>query len=372
MRFRLLLSLAALHFCASQCYAQIELISNRPGWAAHARGLYVFHSGVSDDPAFGVLTGPTVDRSAGNAPPTVNGVNVIQGTSHDLDAKQATIDGPGLRLSVLNQNRGGWFGGAIYEGILIHGYRQIGGATDIDNIHANFINRTLADNNALNDDFDSGLVDFASDHIDLNKQSLEILFGRKVPVTTRVTAFWKIGLRGTYTDMKRNVFYRNIETLVLPGPIFIPNADVDTANINFQSEMWGIGPVFGAGAIWGIGDYWTLSGEASLGGSYTYFDLKRNESNFNQTLQRHAFSNIKTDSTGFVPTMEMSFELTGRILDNCHVAIGYTASASLGGARRISIPGWDDVDDETPAYIVENDDIITHGVYISACLLTGR
>ena len=53
---------------------------------------------------------------------------------------------------------------------------------------------------------------------------------------------------------------------------------------------------------------------------------------------------------------------------NCSCAIGYTASAWIGGSRSISIPGWDDVDDETQAYTVEKDDIISHGVYVRVSL----
>ena len=147
---------------------------------------------------------------------------------------------------------------------------------------------------------------------------------------------------------------------------FVP--DMDTANVDLSSKMLGLGPVVGAGGTWRIGQCLSLSGDVSLAAVYADFDVSRTERNFNQTLNRTVFSNIKVDSTGIVPMLNCSFELDAQLTSNCSCAIGYTASAWIGGSRSISIPGWDDVDDETQAYTVEKDDIISHGVYVRVSL----
>lgn len=358
---------SALYDYSPESVWQPEPFAHQEGWIADVRAIYIFRSEISHDPAFGALTGPIISRSAGLAPsPTV------QGTSHNLSSEAATLDGPGIRVSLLKQNGDGWFSGAIFEGIFIHGETRAGGTTDIDNIHANLVNRTLADNNALNDDFDSGLVDFASEDLHLDQETLDFVFGKKIQATDQITAFWNFGLRGAYFDLGREVLYRNIEPLVLPGPIVVPDADMDTANIDFSSKMLGLGPVIGAGATWNYGQYFSLSGDVSLAAVYADFDLRRNESNFNQTLNRTAFSDIKVDSSGVVPMMNCSFELSAQLNSNCSCAVGYSASLWAGGSRSISMPGWDDVDDETQAYTVEKNDIFSQGVYFRLCFVSGR
>jgi hypothetical protein len=369
MRLCILLSFVAMQLAASQCYAQLELFTNQSGWTADARSIYVFHSEIGQDPAFGELTGPINARSAG-LPPDPN----ILGASHNLSADQTALYGPGLRVSLLNQNCDGWYCGAIYEGIFIDGYMQAGVQSDSflvddrDNIHANLVNRTLADNNALNDDFDSGLVDFASERVELDKQAIDLVFGRKLTVTRQATAFWKFGLRGTWTGVKRNVYYYNLERIVDGGGFA---ADADTANIDFSSKMLGLGPVFGSGGTWRFGDILSLSGDISLAAVYGDFTLKRNERNYNESLDRVAYSNIKVDSSGFVPMMDCSLELSARLSRRCTCAVGYTVAASLGGARSISIPGWDDIDEETAPYTIKRDDIVSHGIYLRVCYLFG-
>ncbi|MBT6157411.1 MAG: hypothetical protein HOL01_09630 [Planctomycetaceae bacterium] len=340
--------------------------SGQTGWVADVRAIYIFQSEIGHAPAFGQLTGPTIDRSAGNAPPAG-----VQGSSHNLSAEPVSLNGPGFRFSLLNQNSDGWFRGVVYEGIFINGKTRAGGATDIDNIHANLHSRTLADNNALNDDFDSGLVDFASDDVTLDQQIVDIIFGKKSQVSDRTTTFWNVGVRVASSDMKREVLYRNVEDLVLPGPIVVPDADTDTANVDFNSEMLGLGPVLGAGGTWKFGRSLALSGDVSLAAVYSNFDLRRNERNFNQSLSRTAFSDITMESSGVVPMMQCSFELSYQMASDWNCAIGYNASLLVGGARSIAIPGWDDVDDETSPYVVEENDIFSHGVYLRVSYFLG-
>lgn len=118
--------------------------------------------------------------------------------------------------------------------------------TDTDNIHANLLNRSLADNNGLLPSFDGGQVDYARDEIDLEKYSLDAVFGKRLRVSDSVTASWKVGVRAAYSDLDRNVFYQNNETPYLGGP-FVLTMLSDTANIDFSSRMYGAGPTLGGG-----------------------------------------------------------------------------------------------------------------------------
>ena len=122
--------------------------------------------------------------------------------------------------------------------------------------------------------------------------------------------------------------------------------------------------MIGGGASFTLGRGFTIDGEASLAGAAAYYDLKRHESNFNDSLSRYAFSNIDVDTYGFVPMGDASIDITKRWGDKYYVGVGYAVSAWLGASRSISSPGWDDVDDETQSYTIESDDLLTQGIYV--------
>jgi hypothetical protein len=360
------------------------------GWKSDVRAIYLFNSKTGADPAMGNLSGPIIARNAGMPPDPA-----IQGTSHNLSSDTPDLDGGGVRVSLLKQRGNGWFSALGYEGHFVDGSMQRGHrapasgirvtdpasnlvpggaallATDTDAVHANLVNRTLADNNALNDDFDSGLVDYARDTIDINKHNVDFALGKKVPVSSRLNAFWKTGVRLAHVDAERDVLYENSEpNLFIAGGGTV--TDSDWAEIAFKSDMWGAGPMVGFGGELKLGRGITIASEASLSGAVAYYDLKRNETNFNSSLQREAFSNISADTYGFVPMVDASIDITKTWNDRYFLGFGYTVSAWLGGARSISIPGWDDVDDETTPFTIESDDLITQGIYVRAGVKFGH
>jgi hypothetical protein len=265
------------------------------------------------------------------------------------------MDGGGLRVSLYKQNNNGWFVGGGYEGHFVDGDTSRGQrGVDLDNIHANLVNRSLADNNALNGNFDDGRVDYATDDFDIDKHTADLIIGKNIPISSRSMAYWKLGLRAAYSDADRDVFYENTEAA----------ADTDFARINFNSQMWGLGPMVGAGATFEFGQGFAISGGTSISGVYSKYDLTRNESNFNQSLARTATANFDVDTYGMVPIIDGSIDITKTWNNNFYVGLGYMASSWLGGSRSLSIPGWDDIDASTSPYTIEKDDIFVHGVYL--------
>lgn len=76
-----------------------------------------------------------------------------------------------------------------------------------------------------------------------------------------------------------------------------------------------------------LGSDWVLSGDTSISGVYAKFDLKRNERNYNSSLQRNAYSNIKVSSNGIVPMVDASLDISKNWNDNLVFGAGYTVSS---------------------------------------------
>jgi hypothetical protein len=325
------------------------------GWTADVRIIYLPGGETGATPAAGLLGGPLV---SGAVPANT------QPDSHNVFSDTPNMDGGGVRLALLNQNGAGWFAGAIYEGHAVSETDRVGQRTmDIDNVNGNLISRSLADDNGLNGLFDDGIVDFVEEQIHVNKHTADLVVGKKIPISTRAMASWKVGARVATSDVERNVFYENVEAPVMG---MIP--DVDSARVRFDSEMWGVGPLVGAGLSYDLGRGFTISGDAAVSGVYAEYDLARDERNLNQSGPTLAFANIRADTHGVVPMVDASIDITKTWENDFYLGIGYMASAWLGGARSINVPGWDDIDDETSAYTIERDDIVVHGVYARAGL----
>jgi len=325
--------------------AQLEdKLTPKTGWFGKLEALYFFDGEAAVDPAFGEL-----GSAPGPSP-----------SSNSISSDAPTVDGKGLRLSAGKFLADRWFYGAGFETHLITGGESKGQvSTDADNVHANLVNRNLADNNTLNGSFDDGVVDYARDRIDLDDYCVDLVVGRRMYFREGFSGFWKAGLRGAYSEMDRDVDYVNFETS--------PSDNTDWARIDFDSEMYGAGPLIGAGASLDLGKGYVLSGEASVAAVYSQFDLERDEVNYNQTLNRRAYMDIKTDTSALVPMLGLSVEVSKAWKDNLSFALGYSLSAWKDGSRQINIHGWDDIDEDTSPYTIDSEDIILHGLYLSAC-----
>lgn len=338
-----------LTVCASALFASQQARAEPqgpPGMSVDVRGYYL-QGNFGGDPAFSRLSFQT-------------GAN-LDPNSYAINMGNPDLEGGGVRAEVKAPFGGSWFSAFAYTGFFIDESASIGGTNaDNDNVFANLVDRTLADDASLNGDFDEGKVDFASDRISIDQHIADLTVGQQSSRGGSLAAFWKLGLRFATTDLERDVLYRNLEGA----------NDLDTARIGLRSDMWGVGPTVGAGVSVEILNGLKLSGEASASALYSKFDLSRRDAYTNASQNDTEIRQIEIDSHHVIPVVDASIGLSQRF-GRFELGVGYTVSAWLGGARSISVRGWDDVDDETSPYRVTRDDIITHGIYANGRLAFG-
>lgn len=303
---------------------------------------YYLTTGYGGHPAFGELD--EIDGSG------------IDDDSHALDLKDTGLHGYGVRAALRKNLSGGWFAGAAYTGFFTDGGSSLGNdGSDTDDVHANLLDRSLADDAGLNGDFDDGIVDYASEDITLHQHFGDLVLGRERLHAGGHRTFWQGGVRLARTDLERDVEYRNNEG----------GSDLDTAEIDFKSEMRGIGPTLGAGMEMMVMPGLTLSASASASVLYADYDLSRRDAYFNETANDLEIRDISADHRDFVPVIDASVGVT-RQWGAMELSLGYTVSAWLGGAKSITTNGWDDIDGDTTPYTIDSDNLITHGLFAKA------
>ncbi len=263
------------------------------------------------------------------------------------------MDGGGLRVSVRRLFGPFWFADAQYTGFFTNDGSSSGSITvDRDNVHANLLDRSLA-NIILNNDFDDGRADFASESIKLKQNFGDLVVGKRMKGNSYFSGFWQAGARIANTDLDRDILYQNLEGVT-----------VNSAQINFGSQMWGAGPTVGGGLTAILTPGLALTGSASASALYGDFDLSRNDTYIKQGGLT-GIREVSLSTWEIVPVFDAALELSAQ-LGPFRASLGYTVSAWLGGARSVTVAGWDDVDGQTSPYIVKSNDIITHGVYLRA------
>lgn len=321
---------------------------SKSGWVGKFRWIHFFDGETGVDPAFGRLSD----------------VPLFPPRSNNISSSAPSVDGDGIRLSAAKFNTDHWFYGADFEAHRVSYGQSIGQPlADANNVHANLLNRSLADSTGLNRNVDDGVVDYARDKIELDQYSVDLVFGRRIHFKQGFSGFWKAGLRGASSDMERGVDYLNYER----PPMAPPPGGTDWVRIDFENEMYGAGPLIGAGASLNLPKGFVLSGETCVSAVYSQFKLDRDELHYSRSLDRFGYMNIDTDTSGLVPMLDVSVEVSKALRENLSFAVGYSLSAWKDGSRTISIYGWDDIDDATPPYTVDSGDIILHGLYASAC-----
>jgi len=198
-------------------------------------------------------------------------------------------------------------------------------------------------------------VDFASEHVSLDQQFGDLVLGQRLGGGGGFSSgFWEAGVRIANTELDRDVLYQNLE-----------GASVDTAQIAFGSQMWGVGPTVGAGLTAVLTPGVTLSGSGSASALYADFDLSRSDTYVDTSAGTTGIRQVSLGTRQIVPVFDASLELSTQ-LGPVRASLGYTVSAWLGGARSIATAGGDDVDGTTAPYTINSDDLITHGVYARA------
>jgi len=347
------LNIALATICAFNCAHASNIISNDNDWTLDVKGIYLFNSSVNTIPAMGIITGP----SGTNTPPP--GINL---NSNDIHQNRLDLNGWGIDLNILKSLTNNWFSGIDYQGHFVDDRNTLGNRnTGSRSVHANLLNRSLADSNNLNQSFISGIADYASDSIDVNRHSLDFIIGKQLPAHPRVNVMWKAGLRGAYSKVDRKVQYQYNQT----SPVDENNiTGIDTAKIHLDTKMLGVGPILGAGTNIAFGNDFFININGLLAGTLSYFKDYRLESNFNSNTQTTAYANVWNNSYGAVAMAEFNIDLTKNFNQDWAFGTGYIASSWLGAAHIISQAGWDDVHDITTSYHTKHDDILTQGVYI--------
>jgi len=221
-------------------------------------------------------------------------------------------------------------------------------------VHASLLDRSLA-NNILNFDFDDGKADAATEDITLRQQFGDLVLGQRLGAGGGFSSgFWEAGMRVANTDLDRDILYQNLE-----------GADVDTAQIAFGSQMWGVGPTVGAGLTTLLVPGVTLSGSASASALYADFDLSRSDTYVDTSAGTTGIRQVSLGTRQIVPVFDAALELSTQ-LGPVRASLGYMVSAWLGGARSIATAGGDDVDGTTAPYNIKSEDLITHGVHARA------
>lgn len=282
-------------------------------------------------------------------------INSVPGFNPDSVSTPLSLtdpEGGGVRVSARRTFGSSWFAGAAYTGFFTEENSNIGNAAiDGDGVFANLIDRTLADNAGLSENLDDGIADFASDTINLEQHFADLVLGQRSNGSGPLSGFWHAGLRVANTEVDRDVLYQNQE----------PAAGLDSAQIDFKSDMWGVGPTVGGGVTLSLPQGFALATSASASALYADFDVSRRDSYFNPRRGRTEIREVLLNTQDVVPVVDASVELK-KSFGKVFASVGYTVSAWLGGARSIAVDGWDDIEDDTSAYVVESNNVIIHGV----------
>ncbi len=215
------------------------------------------------------------------------------------------------------------------------GSRSLGNPlVDTDSVFANLIDRSLSDSANLNGDFDGGVVDAASEKIDLCLHVADFDY-RKTECYCNLKVTYVGGLRFSYIDQDQSILYSNTE-----------GANTDTYNISIKTNMWGVGPQAGSEIYYPIcSDKFSLYGRGTLSLLLGCFDLSRRDEAFNDPndIEIRCYEH---DYYIMVPVLELGVGFNYQWC-NWSLRFGYEFLNWFNTYQHIDFPGWDDIDDET-------------------------
>lgn len=269
----------------------------------------------------------------------------------------------GFRVGLRYVAPSAWDVGAEYTYFRTNGASQFGSiGDDLDNVHANVLDRNLADNIVLNGVFDDGLVDFASERIDLQYDVVDIHIGKSLGLAPGFVTRPFAGVRLAWIEQQSDVRYQNLEPLVLGGPPI----DLDTADIHRSVAMDAGGLRIGNESYWSP---WrgslSLFSRVALSMLYAEFSATRIDDYFNESL---ALRGINRYSSGFhsvVPVLELA---AGARYDRGPFFLqgGYEFANWFNLNQQVEVIGWDDIDAQTSVYGFDGGDLSFDGWFIRA------
>ncbi len=271
--------------------------------------------------------------------------------TYDLDYNSLDdISGVGINIGARRRTASGGFFDVSYTGVFTDSKTHTGDATvDTNTVYTSLLDRSLA-NAVLNNNFDDGKADAARDSVKIRQNYADLIVQAESSMASWMDGSLHFGVRVASVGIDRDVLYQNLN-----------GATSQSADIDLNSNMIGLGPVVGAGASLKLGENGlVLKGTASAALLASYYDLSRTD--VYKSGVTTGTRNIDINSYGLVPMFEGSLEL-GKTVGNFHAGIGVTVSAALDAGRTIITSGNDDVDGNTSPYSTEGNDIIDAGVF---------
>jgi hypothetical protein len=230
-------------------------------------------------------------------------------------------------------------------------------ANDVDLTHANLLDRSLVDEASLNGLFDDGIVDAASQSISIDYDVYDIWMGTEYKTCDYLALKPFIGFRYADISQSETVLYTNTE----PGEIA---PDTDTYDLTRTTDLKGYGLRGGLAAesnLCGLG-FFARSAVSLL---YTEFDTLRTDAAFNQSAGDVEIRSWANNFNTVTPVLEVAAGVSFSY-HNFTLAGGYEFTHWFNIQEHADVPGWDDVDEETPNYRPDRGDISFDGFFIRA------
>ena len=225
---------------------------------------------------------------------------------------------------------------------------------DADLVLANRLDRNLA-NSILDQSFDDGEADFASQRIRLNLNIYDIEIRRRLRLNSqRFGAHFMGGFRFAEIDQASQIIYQNLESGILL------RADTDET-----MDMCAAGLMFGGDVEYQMGWHTSIFARGAVSLLYANFDVSRLDV---QTSATEAGVRSISDSfQSFVPVLELNVGVRwqrGRF----HAAAGYNVAHWFDMVQGLDAINQDDVDGATNSYRVERSGLSFDGFFAEAGL----
>lgn len=267
----------------------------------------------------------------------------------------------GYRVAVGRRNSEQWDMMFRYTNFSTFGGKAVGASpvtVDTDDVYANLIDRSLADEQIDNGDFDDGLCEFASESIDLRYDTYDLEFGKQF-TTTNISARGFGGFRFGEISQSAYTAYVNLE-----------GDDLDTYTLESNTDMHAWGFRAGGELNHCLGNSGiSLFGRGAFSMMLAEFDVRRKDVAFDADRDPNGDLEIRQyrhDYYSVVPVAELAAGLLYE-RGSWSIKAGYEFSNWFNLYQHLNMVGWDDVDgDDTVPVSIDRGDLSFDGWFVDA------
>jgi hypothetical protein len=285
----------------------------------------------------------------------------IDTDSYSLELEENTYDlESGYRVTLGWVTESGCDIQASYTYFHTDGARSLGSvAVDSDSIFAARIDAVLADNAALNEQFDENRVDFASESRGVDYDVLDVELGQYLSTFYYCMLRVFCGVRGANVDEHSFVVYTNGNGA----------GDDDLYLIDSSVRMDAVGFRCGTHAHWAVGDTGLrIVGKAALAMLYSDFRVSRVDVAFNESAGDVEIRRVAHDFNAVVPVAEVAMGVHWDI-GPFSVGGGYELTNWFNMYQEVYYADHDDVNTSTGTPLFDRGDWTLDGWYFSASVL---